>query len=196
MTTSTPTFEGPSEVAHDVGLPAGWCITAAGVTREVLTRLGVPGVRVVGVDVGAYNDPALRLLTQGIPEDQWPAGAWATHPARGTDARTETGWDGHALAYVPSRVDGNTAWIVDPSASQFSSLGDGLVVEPVAQAVPADFLMGVPGLIPTARGGLLVRRNPQLRSIETELGAAREWVSLFTDEVCHRLASLQTGHTV
>lgn len=152
-------------------------------------------MRVVGLDVGACSDTGLRLLTLGVPEYLWPAGAWMAHPETGSGASTETGWDGHALAYVPSKVDGDTAWIVDPTAAQFSSPDGGLVVEPLAQAVPADFLMGAPDLVPTARGGLLIRRNSRLRSIETELAAAQEWVALLADEVCNRLAPLERSRT-
>lgn len=66
-----------AEVASEAGLPAGWCITAAGVSREVLTRLGVPGVRVVGVDIAAFNDAGWRLMRAGVPIRYWPDDAWS-----------------------------------------------------------------------------------------------------------------------
>lgn len=176
-----------AETAADAGLSSGWCIAAAGVTQNVLTRLGIPGVRVVGLDVGACNDAGWALFCARVPFDRWPAHAWADG-VEATDGYDADGWDGHAAAYVPSRADGRTAWVVDPSAGQFTQPEDGLVVEPFAARVPADFLMGDAVPIPMIRGALLLRRNPRLRRIDTELAATQGSLALLAEEIMARLA--------
>jgi hypothetical protein len=145
-------------VARRYGLPHGWCITAAALSREVLTRLGVPGVRVLGVDFAALSPLAWKLHCDGVPAGLWPEDAWLSG-VQGSDAHDETGWDGHAIAYIPSKVDGRTAWIVDPSAGQFSSPERQIALPPLFVRVPTELLSGNTAFVPFRDGGVAVRRN-------------------------------------
>ena len=175
-----------AQVADDAGLPPGWCITAAGVSREVLTRLGIPGVRVIGVDVAAFNATAWRLMRARVPMQYWPDDAWSVGTG-GTDRSDSSGWDGHALAYIPSKAGGRSAWIVDPSAGQFSRPSSGLTVTPLYAPVPNDFLSGVACPVPTAFGGLILRHNPRLTHFRSALASCEPFVTMLADETERRL---------
>lgn len=168
------------QVAADHNFAAGWCITAAALTRHVLTRFGIPGVRVVGVDFAAFNPLAWELMQAGVPMDRWPDHASAVNTG-GTDETDDTGWDGHALAYIPSKVDGRSAWIIDPSATQFSEPGQ-LTLRPLRARVPAHFLAGEPVPIPIADGGIVIRRNPALTRHRLPSTAVDELVEMMGPE--------------
>lgn len=166
-----------ADLAQEAGLPTGWCITAAGVSHEVLTRLGLPGVRVIGVDIEVLNLAAWRLMRTGVAAKYWPDAALSAGTA-GTDHHDRDGWDGHAVAYIPAKsIGGNTAWIVDPSVGQFSNPSAGLTVHPLYAPVTPDFLTGTPCEIATTFGGLRLRRNPRLTLFRTELPADRDAAS-------------------
>jgi hypothetical protein len=140
-------------------IPKGWCLTAAPVTVAVLEHLGMSGARVLGVDVAFFGREAWSLYQARIPTELWPDTAYSVGTG-GTD-RADGGWDGHAVAYLPSKAGGGTAWILDPSAGQFSSQ-DHLQVGPLAVPVPTTFLAAEPMDVPLGHGGMVVRRNPRL----------------------------------
>ena len=95
------------QAARDIGLPQGWCITAAALSHDVLPRLGVHGVRIIGVDFAAFNSLGWKLFCAKVPVTHWPD--QAKMAGSDGDDRDDQGWGGHALAYVPSSVDGQTA---------------------------------------------------------------------------------------
>jgi hypothetical protein len=49
----------------------------------------------------------------------------------GTGESDDTGWDGHAVAYVPERIAGGQAWLVDLSATQFDLPQHGFALAPL-----------------------------------------------------------------
>jgi len=169
-------------VARRYGLPHDWCITAAALSRGVLTRLGIPRVRVLGVDFAALSPLAWKLHCDGVLASQWPDDAWIAG-IRGTDHHDETGWHGYSLAYIPSRVDGRTAWIVDPSAGQFSNPEHQLSVPPLFAPVPTGLLGGDTAFVPFHDGGVAVRRNPTLTHHMHSAAAARPFITLLAERV-------------
>lgn len=127
--------------AHVAGLPANWCLAAAAMTRDVYAHLGFPGVRVLGVRAAVFNDAGWNQWLKNTPPSDWPDEAWSVG-VRGTGRVSEGSWDGHAVAYVPARVGGGEAWLIDLSAPQMSRASRGINVPPLALRVDGSFYDG------------------------------------------------------
>jgi hypothetical protein len=123
------------------GLPANWCLAAAAMTRGVFADFGHPGVRVLGVRASVFNDAGWAQWLRNIPVSAWPDEAWSVG-IRGTGRVSADSWDGHAVAYVPAKVGGGQAWLVDLSAPQMSRPDRGIDVPPVALRVDGSFYDG------------------------------------------------------
>ena len=63
------------------------------------------------------------------PSTQRPTDAWSRSTV-GTGEIDETGWDGHAVAYVPARITGGQAWVVYLRATQFDLPEHGFALAP------------------------------------------------------------------
>lgn len=167
-------------VAADAGFPAAWCTTAAALAREVLPRFGIRRVRVIGVDVVGFNQAGFAAALAGLTGPDLPPGAFSIGTT-GSDEFTPTGWDGHAVAYVPSQ--GSGPWLVDPTLHQLSRPEHGLRTAPMFTRLSVDFLSGKPLQLPTPDSGMvLVRHNPRLRGFRTAPEADYRFVEPLADE--------------
>lgn len=176
---------GPS-VAEEVEMPRGWCLTAAGVARKVLLDAGIPGIRVVGVDVEVANAAAVQWLAGGARGHMPEEGLLGS--LLGSGQSLPDGWDGHAVAYVPARATGDTAWVIDLSASQFSNEDCGVRIPNLAFRVNHGFLAGEPHVhhLPTA--GLKLSRNPHLcTAAQAQIAAAQPSIDAIACVISGRL---------
>ncbi|MGV8965373.1 MAG: hypothetical protein ACOH2F_03765 [Cellulomonas sp.] len=181
-------LEVATEIAHYNNLGPAWCVTAAALTANVLPQLGITGVKAIGVNFHGFNVEAIAMQSRRIPRNKWSRSVYA-QGTRGTgNFIGDNGWDGHALAFVPPLTPGATAWIIDPTAPQFSDFDAGVQIPPLRLPVPKGFLNVGTAMFQIAPETYLeLERNPRLDNFTALDGAEPSYIAGLASWTLHLL---------
>lgn len=159
-----------------------------------MASFGYPAVRVLGVQICFFTAAAAAPFRQGVPAHRWPKHARSVG-VEGTGATNGTGWDGHAVGYLPARRTGNHAWLIDVSASQFSRPDHGLdVPQELIVPVSSTFMQGAPETHSLPSGKVLSRHEPALtRQVLEFCRHAADGLDVIAAEVTNRMTARLDG---